>query len=249
MFFKNLWLKLTNSNEFRAQKFLKIREKAKREYETKFSKEIEEIHRKINNQKKLNFLHSGHAADIVNLLPVIKELSLEHECNLFKLMCAACGNFYIPSGILHNFFIFDPDQPVAPQFAEIDFVIDIGGSVGTREMVDAAAHRCRMWQIHGTGLDPFDMDYWRSKNIPVCNCPGPFSAVALSECAMMFILMLTRRYNQVKDNLEKGVMYRPFGFELDGLRLGIVGLGASGTELAQRAVGFGLCKICVSPEW
>ena len=44
----------------------------------------------------------------------------------------------------HNFFIFDPDQPVAPQFAEIDFVIDIGGSVGTREMVDAAAHRCRM---------------------------------------------------------------------------------------------------------
>ncbi len=83
MFFKSLWLKLTNSNEFRAQKFLKIREKAKKEYELKFSQEIEEIHKKINNQKKLNFLHSGHAADIVNLLPVIKELSLEHECNLF----------------------------------------------------------------------------------------------------------------------------------------------------------------------
>ncbi len=78
----------------------------------------------------------------------------------------------------HNLFIFDPDQPIAPQFAEIDFVLDIGGSVGTREMVDAAAHRCRMWQIMGTGLDHFDMDYWRSKNIPVCNCPGPFSAVA-----------------------------------------------------------------------
>ena len=29
----------------------------------------------------------------------------------------------------HNFFIFDPDQPIAPQFAEIDFVIDVGGSV------------------------------------------------------------------------------------------------------------------------
>lgn len=140
----------------------------------------------------------------------------------------------------HNFIIFDPDQPIAPQFAEIDFVLDIGGSVGTREMVDAAAHRCRMWQIMGTGLDHFDMDYWRSKNMPVSNCPGPFSAVALSECAMMFILMLTRRYNEVKANLEKGVMYRPMGLELDGLRLGIVGLGASGMELAQRAMSFGM---------
>ena len=85
MFFKNLWLKLTDSNELRAKKFLKIREKAKREYETKFSKEIEEIHRKINNQKKLNFLHSGHAADIVNLLPTsISNMFLSFTFNCIK---------------------------------------------------------------------------------------------------------------------------------------------------------------------
>ena len=83
MFLKKLWLKLTNSNEFRAQKFLQIREEAKIDFKKRFENEIELIHRKIKNQKKLNFLHSGHAADIVNLLPVIKELSLDHECNLF----------------------------------------------------------------------------------------------------------------------------------------------------------------------
>ena len=83
MFFKNLWLKLSNSAEFREQKFLQIREKAKSEFKLKFSKEIDLIHKKIGNQKKLNFLHSGHAADVVNLLPVIKELSLEHECKVF----------------------------------------------------------------------------------------------------------------------------------------------------------------------
>ena len=33
--------------------------------------------------KKLKFLHSGHAADIVNVLPVIKELSKNHVCNLY----------------------------------------------------------------------------------------------------------------------------------------------------------------------
>ena len=83
MFLKKLWLKLSNSSEFREQKFLQIREKAKSEFKLKFSKEIDLIHKKIGNQKKLNFLHSGHAADVVNLLPVIKELSFEHECNLF----------------------------------------------------------------------------------------------------------------------------------------------------------------------
>ena len=39
MFFKNLWLKLTNSTSLE-QKFLK---KAKKEYESKFSSEIEKF--------------------------------------------------------------------------------------------------------------------------------------------------------------------------------------------------------------
>src|SRR5581483_7941618 len=66
----------------------------------------------------------------------------------------------------HNLKMFDYTQPVAPQFQDIDFVIDMGGSMGTREMVDAA-HTTRLWQILGTGLDHFDMDYWRSKKMPV----------------------------------------------------------------------------------
>ena len=107
-------------------------------------------------------------------------------------------------------------------------------------MADVSAGRVRLWQILGTGLDHFDLDYWRSKGIPVANCPGPFSAVALAECAMMFILMLTRRYPVARENLHAGVMYRPVGFELEGLKLGIVGFGSSGMELAQRTLPFGM---------
>ena len=62
MFFKNLWLKLTNSNEFRAQKFLKIREKAKKEYESKFSSEIEKIHKKIILKNHIKLIE-----DMINL--------------------------------------------------------------------------------------------------------------------------------------------------------------------------------------
>ena len=56
MFFKKIWLKLTNSNEFKTQKFLQVRENAKIEYKEKFAKKIELIHQKIESQKKLNFL-------------------------------------------------------------------------------------------------------------------------------------------------------------------------------------------------
>ena len=143
-------------------------------------------------------------------------------------------------GERHDLHILDYDQPIAPQFDGVDVVIDHGGSAGTREMADAAAGTVRLWQILGTGFDHFDMDYWRSKNLPVANCPGIFSAVALGECAVMFILMLARQYPVTQTNLKQGELYRPFGLELDGLNLGIVGFGASGKELARRAAPFGL---------
>ncbi|MBM3801450.1 MAG: hypothetical protein FJW26_03965 [Acidimicrobiia bacterium] len=140
----------------------------------------------------------------------------------------------------HNLRILDYGKPIPPQFEGVDVAIDHGGSAGTREMADAAAGTVRLWQILGTGLDHFDLDYWRSKGIPVANCPGPFSAVALAECAMMLILMLARRYPVAVENLRRGVLYQPVGSELEGLQLGIVGFGASGIELARRARSFGM---------
>jgi D-3-phosphoglycerate dehydrogenase len=142
-------------------------------------------------------------------------------------------------GSRHNLTQLDYTKPLAPQFKGIDMVVDYGGSMGTREMVDVA-HDTRLWQVLGTGLDHFDLDYWRSKKMPVANCPGPFSSVALAECAMMFILMLTRHYNRTQDMLKAHKFNRPAGIELIGKKLGLVGFGASAMELAQRAKPFGI---------
>jgi D-3-phosphoglycerate dehydrogenase len=57
---------------------------------------------------------------------------------------------------------------------------------------------------------------------------------------MMFILMLTRYWHTASGNLQRGVCFKPFGRSLEGLRLGIIGFGSSGQELARRAKGFGL---------
>ena len=143
-------------------------------------------------------------------------------------------------GDRHRLKVYDPAEDLARQFEGVEVVIDQSGSAGTREMADLAAGRCRLWQILGTGIDSFDLDYWRSRNIPVANTPGPFSGVALAECAMMFILMLTRKYPETQTHMQQGAFYEPVGLELVGLKLGIIGFGASGSELARRAGPFGL---------
>lgn len=148
-------------------------------------------------------------------------------------------------GDRHQLRILDYSQPIRSQFEAVDVVIDHGGAAGTREMADAAAGTVRLWQILGTGLDHFDLEYWRAKGIPVANCPGPFSAVALAECAMMFILMLTRHYPDALKNLQNEVLYQPAGIELEGLKLGILGFGASGSELARRARAFGMRNLAI----
>ena len=139
----------------------------------------------------------------------------------------------------HDLAIYDRHKPPAAQFAGVDVVLDMGGSVGTREMYDAAAD-AKLWQIIGTGLDHVDVAYMKTRGFAVANCPGQFSSVGLAECALMYILMLARRYHEARAIFEAGKMYHPLGRELEGLVLGIIGFGSSGQELARRARPFGM---------
>jgi phosphoglycerate dehydrogenase-like enzyme len=139
----------------------------------------------------------------------------------------------------HSLHIYEYRTDLEPQFKGVDVVIDFGGSWGTHAMADAA-DSVKLWQILGTGIDHFDLPYWKSKGIPVANCPGTCSGPSLAECAMMYILMLTRRWTQTQENIRAGIPNLPFGEELDGRSIGIIGFGGSGRELARRARGFGM---------
>jgi phosphoglycerate dehydrogenase-like enzyme len=140
-------------------------------------------------------------------------------------------------GRRHELRILNRERPVADELRDVDVVIDHGGAAGTREQADAAGS-VRLWQILGTGFDHFDLDYWRALGIPVANCPGTLTAVALAELAMMLVLMLTRRYPAASANLRDGVFYEPVGRELAGRSICVVGFGASGRQLATRARAF-----------
>ncbi|MFM8894342.1 MAG: NAD(P)-dependent oxidoreductase, partial [Actinomycetales bacterium] len=142
-------------------------------------------------------------------------------------------------GPKHNLSIYDETQPLAAQFAEVDAVVDLGGSWGRREQLDAAP-RVRFWQIMGTGIEHFDFDYWATRPVMISNCPGPMSAIPLAEHALLLMMLVRRDYPQQLRNLRAGVMYQPLGAELAGRTLLCIGFGASARELSRRAKAFGM---------
>lgn len=145
-------------------------------------------------------------------------------------------------GNRHELHLIKHGQPLTQEQLAADVVIEHGGHSDdyTRGLADQLAGRIRLWQVLGTGIDQFDLNYWRAKNIPVANTPGQFSAVALAEHAMLLILMLSRQFKRTQDNLRQGIFYEPITIELENLRLAMIGFGASGRELARRARPFGM---------
>lgn len=142
-------------------------------------------------------------------------------------------------GDRHNLRVFDQNQPWGPQFEAIDVVVDQGGVHSLPEMADVAT-AVKLWQILGTGFEKFPLALWREKSIPVANTPGQFSASALAECALMFMLMLARRWHECEANFRSGIVYKPMGRELEGARLLLIGFGASAQALAARVAPLGV---------
>jgi phosphoglycerate dehydrogenase-like enzyme len=136
------------------------------------------------------------------------------------------------------FDVFDAADGGEPDFSGRRAVVDLGGW-GTREQTaKAVAARVELWHVFGYGLDHLDLEYLLSKGVIVAHTPGSSSAVALAEQAMMLMLNCSRAIREQMANLEKGEFWRPWTNELAGSRLLLLGVGASGRELALRAASF-----------
>src|SRR5438309_7089705 len=108
-------------------------------------------------------------------------------------------------------------------------------------MIDAGVEAgVKLWQVLGTGLDHVDVQYIVERGLALANTPGPFSSVALAEHALFLMLYFAKNFPESQDRLRRGEFYRPMNDELAGSTLGVVGLGASGTELARRAQAFAM---------
>ncbi len=100
----------------------------------------------------------------------------------------------------------------------------------------------------GVGLDNVDLDAATAKGIIVMNTPGG-NTISTAEHTMSMILALSRNIPQAFLSMKNGEWKRSkfMGVELYGKVLGIVGLGRIGSEVAKRALSFGMKVIAFDP--
>jgi len=115
--FKNFWHKIANKKK---EENLTLEN-----FRNNFEDQINDIQKKIETSKELNILHSGHIADIVNVLPVIKELSKKSKCNLYIGIDKPLKTYYPkhPAGdVFLNNKIYDMLEPLLKKQSYINKV-------------------------------------------------------------------------------------------------------------------------------
>jgi len=133
------------------------------------------------------------------------------------------------------------------QVPEVDVVLVRSKTKCDRDYIDRAK-RLRLIVRGGVGLDNIDVDYARSKGIQVFNT-AEASAVAVAELAFAHMIAVPTRLVEGHCSMKerqwrKKELKRT---ELMGKTLGLLGAGNIGTELARRALAFGMRVIAYDP--
>ncbi|KAE8712863.1 Glyoxylate/hydroxypyruvate reductase HPR3 [Hibiscus syriacus] len=95
---------------------------------------------------------------------------------------------------------------------------------------------------YSAGVDHIDLDECRRRNITVTNAGKAFSP-DVADLAVALLIDVLRRVSAGFRYVRAGLWARngefPLGFKLGGKRVGIVGLGSVGSEIAKRLESFG----------
>jgi D-3-phosphoglycerate dehydrogenase len=98
----------------------------------------------------------------------------------------------------------------------------------------------------GIGMDSVDREAAARHGVTVRNTPGVFGQ-EVADCALGYLLMLARGYLEVDSAVRRGEWPKREGITLAGSRLGIVGMGSIGREIAARGRGFGMDVVGFDP--
>ena len=105
------------------------------------------------------------------------------------------------------------------------------------DRVLAASPQLRAISRTGVGIDAIDLRAATARGIIVANSAGA-NRHAVADFALGLILCCARKLPENLAEVRRGGWARHEGVDLPGKTLGIVGLGAIGKEVAQRALGF-----------
>lgn len=107
--------------------------------------------------------------------------------------------------------------------------------------------RLRLISMTGTGVASIDVKTATARRIAVTNTPGT-SVPAVVELTFGLMIALCRRLPAIDREIRQGQWPQHVGSELSGKILGIIGLGAIGSRVADLARGFGMEVFAWSPR-
>src|SRR3974390_2343781 len=111
-----------------------------------------------------------------------------------------------------------------------------------------AAKQLRVVGRAGVGVDNVDVEAATQHGTVVMNTPGG-NTVTTAELSFAMLLSLARKVTQAHATMVAGKWDRKLfqGVELQGKTLGVLGLGRIGTEVARRAIAFGMRIVAYDP--
>jgi len=117
----------------------------------------------------------------------------------------------------------------------------------TRKVIEAAP-QLRVVGRAGVGVDNVDIEAATQHGTVVMNTPGG-NTVTTAELSFAMLLSLARKVPQAHASMVGGKWDRKLfqGMELMGKTLGVLGMGRIGTEVAKRAIAFGMRVIAYDP--
>jgi D-3-phosphoglycerate dehydrogenase / 2-oxoglutarate reductase len=145
----------------------------------------------------------------------------------------------------------DYKRSIVPQIADAEVIVN-GFGIIDKSLIDKCPN-LQLIQQTGIGVDNVDISYCTSKSVLVANVPLA-NAVSVAEHTLFLILYLAKNVkerlpaNTNTNNNGSSLFERRgiLGSEIQRKVLVIIGLGATGLEVAKRAKSFGMHVIAVT---
>src|ERR1043166_1550405 len=133
----------------------------------------------------------------------------------------------------------DREQELALRIADADVVVNLRAHAHFTRAVLSQAPKLKLISIWGTGYEHVDLGECRSRGITVTTTPGA-NAHAVAEHTVALVLGGLRRLPEMDRGVRAGQWPRERPAQLEGKTVGLIGLGAIGSRVAELLKPFGV---------
>jgi len=139
------------------------------------------------------------------------------------------------------------EAELLPLVGEVSAMVVRSETKVTKRVIEAAP-KLRVVGRAGVGVDNVDVETATQRGIVVMNTPGG-NTISTAELTFSMLMALARKIPQAHGSMKAGEWNRKEfqGVELYNKTLGVLGMGRIGSEVARRAIAFGMRVLAYDP--